>query len=74
MFVIPLQTYMIVQFPTEMASVDLDICASLLCGNLWARSLLSQRVERNEWLLLHEFHRNGYIVPERLTNCSHYIN
>eukprot|EP01084_Bolivina_argentea_P111949 199673_1 len=39
-----------------------------LCGNLWARSLTSQRAERNEWLLLHEFHRNGYIVPERLTN------
>jgi len=41
-----------------------------LCGNLWARSLLSQRAERNEWLLLHEFHRNGYIVPERLTKAE----
>eukprot|EP01084_Bolivina_argentea_P193924 332686_1 len=38
-----------------------------LCGNLWSRSLLSQRAERNEWLLLHEFHRNGYIIPEKLT-------
>lgn len=38
-----------------------------LCGNLWSRSLVSQRAERNEWLLLHEFHRNGFIVPERLT-------
>merc|ERR1719295_1978472 len=38
-----------------------------LCGNLWARSLVSQRAERNEWLLLHEFHRNGFIVPEQLT-------
>eukprot|EP00488_Nonionellina_sp_1-RS-2012_P004139 TRINITY_DN9240_c0_g1_i1.p1 TRINITY_DN9240_c0_g1~~TRINITY_DN9240_c0_g1_i1.p1 ORF type:complete len:186 (+),score=44.07 TRINITY_DN9240_c0_g1_i1:250-807(+) len=38
-----------------------------LCGNLWSRSLLSQRAERNEWLLLHEFDRAGYIVPERWT-------
>eukprot|EP00483_Globobulimina_turgida_P000696 UN00696 len=38
-----------------------------LCGNLWSRSLLSQRAERNEWLLLHEFHRNGYIVPDKET-------
>ena len=41
-----------------------------LCGNLWARSLTSQRAERNEWLLLHEFHRNNYIVPERYTTAE----
>jgi len=36
-----------------------------LCGNRWQRSLRSARAERVEYLLLNEFSRNGYIVPEK---------
>jgi DNA polymerase alpha subunit A len=39
-----------------------------LAGNLWARSLRSSRAERVEFLLLHEFHRLKYIIPEKYTN------
>ena len=38
---------------------------SNLAGNLWANSLVNKRAERNEWLLVHEFKRLKYIVPDK---------
>jgi DNA polymerase alpha subunit A len=38
---------------------------SNLAGNLWSNSLLNKRAERNEWLLVHEFKRLKYIVPDK---------
>ncbi|KAJ1720275.1 DNA-directed DNA polymerase alpha catalytic subunit pol1 [Coemansia erecta] len=36
-----------------------------LAGNLWSRTLMGARAERNEFLLLHEFYRGRFIRPDR---------
>lgn len=36
-----------------------------IAGNLWYRSLQNQRAERNEYLLMHTFYKQKYILPDK---------
>jgi len=36
-----------------------------IAGNLWFRSLQNARAERNEMLLLHEFKKKKFILPDK---------
>jgi DNA polymerase Pol2 len=36
-----------------------------IAGNLWSHTMKSNRAERTEYLLLHEFHRLKFLAPEK---------
>lgn len=46
-----------------------------ICGNIWNRTLQTNRSERIAYLLLHDFYNLEYILPEKkYNNSSNYVN
>ncbi|KAI0976206.1 hypothetical protein F4678DRAFT_416288 [Xylaria arbuscula] len=58
-------TYFIAALALRTQILPLTKVLTNLAGNSWARTLTGTRAERNEYILLHEFHRNKYICPDK---------
>lgn len=58
-------TYFIAALALKVQMLPLTKVLTNLAGNSWARTLTGTRAERNEYILLHEFHRNKYLLPDK---------
>lgn len=58
-------TYFIAALALKVQLLPLTKVLTNLAGNSWARTLTGTRAERNEYILLHEFHRNKYVCPDK---------
>lgn len=58
-------TFFIAALALRLQILPLTKVLTELAGNSWARTLGGTRAERNEYILLHEFHRNKYICPDK---------
>lgn len=52
-----------ISFSTQILSLSKQL--TNLAGNAWSHTLSGTRAGRNEFILLHEFKRNNYIVPDK---------
>ena len=59
-------TYFIAALALKRQLLPLTKVLTNLAGNSWARTLSGTRAERNEYILLHEFHRSKYICPDKV--------
>ncbi|KAK1750651.1 hypothetical protein QBC47DRAFT_331244 [Echria macrotheca] len=58
-------TYFIAALALRTQILPLTKVLTNLAGNSWARTLTGTRAERNEYILLHKFHKNKYICPDK---------
>ncbi|KAK2628552.1 hypothetical protein QTJ16_001655 [Diplocarpon rosae] len=58
-------TFFIAAIAFKVQLLPLTKVLTNLAGNSWARTLTGTRAERNEYILLHEFHRNKFICPDK---------
>ena len=59
-------TFYIAAIALKVQVLPLTKVLTNLAGNSWARTLSGTRAERNEYILLHEFHRNKFICPDKI--------
>jgi DNA polymerase alpha subunit A len=59
-------TFLVAALMLKLQMLPLTKVLTNLAGNSWARTLSGTRAERNEYILLHEFHRNKYICPDKI--------
>jgi DNA polymerase alpha subunit A len=59
-------TYFVAALVLKLQMLPLTKVLTNLAGNSWGRTLSGTRAERNEYILLHEFHKNKYICPDKV--------
>ncbi|XP_028935411.1 DNA polymerase alpha catalytic subunit [Ornithorhynchus anatinus] len=57
----------VLQIMCELNVLPLALQITNIAGNVMSRTLMGGRSERNEFLLLHAFYENNYVVPDRRT-------
>ncbi|XP_069493401.1 DNA polymerase alpha catalytic subunit isoform X2 [Ambystoma mexicanum] len=62
-----LDTKFILQIMCELNVLPLALQITNIAGNVMSRTLMGGRSERNEYLLLHAFYENNFIVPDKPT-------
>ncbi|XP_053313313.1 DNA polymerase alpha catalytic subunit isoform X2 [Spea bombifrons] len=55
----------ILQIMCELNALPLALQITNIAGNVMSRTLMGGRSERNEYLLLHAFHENEFLVPDK---------
>lgn len=60
-----LDSQLVLKLMLKLQILPLTKQLTCIAGNVWARTIKGNRAERNEYLLLHEFHKLKYIVPEK---------
>eukprot|EP00047_Mylnosiga_fluctuans_P015821 m.49542 g.49542 ORF g.49542 m.49542 type:complete len:1491 (+) comp6134_c0_seq1:22-4494(+) len=58
--------YLILQLMFKLDVVPLSKQITSVTGGLLCRTFAGGRAERNEYLLCHEFHRNKFVVPDKM--------
>lgn len=58
-------TFFIAALALKVQLLPLTKVLTNLAGNSWARTLTGTRAERNEFVLLHEFHKKKFICPDK---------
>ncbi|KAG9246225.1 hypothetical protein BJ878DRAFT_565978 [Calycina marina] len=58
-------TFFIAALALKVQMLPLSKILTNIAGNSWARTLTGTRAERNEYILLHKFHQNKYICPDK---------
>lgn len=56
---------MALAFKVQLLPLTKQLCN--LAGNSWSKTLNGGRAERNEYILLHEFHRQKYVCPDKIS-------
>ncbi|KAM0786373.1 hypothetical protein ACM66B_001841 [Microbotryomycetes sp. NB124-2] len=59
-------TYLQMAVAFKVQALPLTRQLTNLAGNSWNKTLQGQRAERNEYILLHRFNENGYVVPDKI--------
>ncbi|KAK9464013.1 uncharacterized protein V1516DRAFT_669307 [Lipomyces oligophaga] len=60
-----LDTHYIMSLAVKTQLLPLTKQLTNLAGNSWAHTLNGTRSERNEYILMHEFYRKKYIIPDK---------